>query len=283
MVFDLLFECKENTHVKKKTSTMGLLSGIKKIGKAIGSGIDGIINTAGEIFGRGIGLPGFFFDLIIPWPRKKLRMRILILQNEDGSPMDPTRDLVVEARAAYDLARDIFKREANVKLISYGNLARVEVLDVNPPAAALSPPCNGPHDSFGDAGWFYLANKQYSVSILLLGNGAPISAFVVREIANDTKVGCSPGAFADHLVVSLRGLSITSTDDVGGASRRAANTLAHEIGHSCGLNYMAFKEHSDKKNNLMYPDERHDTGFRGTNLNRLQVAGLRNSRFVTYL
>ncbi len=104
---------------------MGLFSGIKKIGKAIVSGIDSVINTAGELFGRFIGLPGFLFDLIKPWPRKKLRMRILILQKEDGSPLHPTRNLVQEARDAYDLARTILKKEANVKLISYGSLARV--------------------------------------------------------------------------------------------------------------------------------------------------------------
>jgi hypothetical protein len=257
---------------------MGLFSGLKKIGKAIASGIDTIINTAGEILGRFIGLPGFFFDLIIPWPRKKLRMRILILKSEDGSPLHATRDLVQEAREAYDLARTILRREANVKLISYGNLARVEVLDVNPPTSALEPRCRGPFiDAFGEAGTFYLANKQYSISILALGNGAPISAFIVRNIENDTKVGCSSGAFYDHLVVSLDGLRVENSDDVG-QSFRTSTTLAHEIGHSCGLNYMGFKEHSDKKNNLMYKDQ-----SRGTNLNRLQIAGLRNSRFVTYL
>ncbi|PCJ94416.1 MAG: hypothetical protein COA50_11685 [Flavobacteriaceae bacterium] len=257
---------------------MGFFSGIKKIGKAIVSGIDSVINTAGEIIGRVIGLPGFLFDLIVPWPRKKLRMRILILQNEDGSPLDATRNLVLEARAAYDLARAILKREANVKLISYGNLARVEVLNDNPPTAALEPRCRGPFiDSFGEAGFFFLANKQYSISILLLGNGAPISSFIVREIENDEKVGCSSGGFSDYLFVSSRGLTIPSDDDVGPASH-ASTTLAHEIGHSCGLNYMGFSEHSKKKNNLMYKDN-----TRGTRLNRLQKAGLRNSRFVTYL
>lgn len=258
---------------------MGLFSKIKKIGKAIVSGIDSLVNTVGEILGRFIGLPGFFLDLIVPWPRKKLRMRILILPNEDGTPLHATRDLVLEARAAYDLARSILKREANVKLISYGSHSRVEVLDVNPPTAALEPRCRGPFiDSFGEAGWFYLANKQYSVSTLLLGNGAPISAFIVREIENGDNVGCSPGAFSDHLVVSLDGLTVPNNDDVG-QTTTASTTLAHEIGHSCGLNYMGFQEHSDKRNNLMFADQQ----TRGTNLNRLQVAGLRNSRFVTYL
>ena len=108
---------------------IGLFSGIKKIGKAIVSGVDSIINTAGEILGRLIGLPGFLLDLFIPWPRKKLRLRILILNNEDGSPLHATRNIVQEARNAYDLARTILKKEANVKLVSYGSLPRVEVLD----------------------------------------------------------------------------------------------------------------------------------------------------------
>ncbi len=258
---------------------MGFKSFVKKVGKAIGSGLDTIINTIGEIGGRLIGLPGFIFDLFVPWPRKKLRLRILILKDENGDPLSDTRDLVVESRAAYDLARTILRREANVKLISYGNLPRVEVLDVNPPTAALEPRCRGPFiDTWGAANWFYVQWKQYSVSILLLGNGAPISAFIVREIEEGKNVGCSPGAFADHLVVSLAGLSFESNDDVD-VTRVTSTTLAHEIGHSCGLNYMGFQEHSDKKNNLMFATQKE----RGTNLNRLQIAGLRNSRFVTYL
>lgn len=264
---------------------MGFFSGLKKVGKAIVSGVDKIINTFGELLGRVIGIPGFLVDLIKPWPPKKMRMRVLILNNEDGTPQVPPRDLVREARSAYDLAREVLKREANVKLISYGNIPRVEVLDVNPPTAALEPRCRGPFiDFFGEAETFYLAHKQFGISILLLGIGAPISAFVVREIENGDNVGCSPGAFADHCVVSLAGLSFVavSEDDVQpsiGVSTRPTTTLVHELAHSSGLNYMLGSEHSDKENNLLHPSQ----DVRGTKLSKLQVATLRNSRFVTYL
>jgi len=258
---------------------MGLFSGIKKAVKKIASGIDSLINTVGEVLGRIVGIPGFLLDLIVPWPRKKLRMRILILKNEDGSPQSVTRDLVQESRSVYDLARTVLRREANVKLISYGELPRVEELDVVPPTAALEPRCRGPFiDFFGEAAEFYLANKQYSISILFLGNGAPISAFIVREIESGNNVGCSPGGFADHCVVSLDGLSFPGNDDVM-PTRTVSTTLVHELGHSCGLNYMLGSEHSDKESNLMFSDQR----VRGTNLSRLQIATLRNSRFVTYL
>ncbi|MEX2257812.1 MAG: hypothetical protein WD672_03810 [Woeseia sp.] len=258
---------------------MGLFSGLKKVVKKVASAVDSVINTVGEILGRIVGLPGFVLDLFVPWPRKKLRMRILILQDESGGPLSTTRDIVAEARSAYDLARTVLRREANVKLITYGSHPRVEILDALPPKGALEPRCRGPFvDFFGAAGTFYLTHKQYSVSILFLGNGAPVTTFVVREIEGGDKVGCSPGAFADYCTVSIDGLTFPSSDDVG-QTRTVSTTLVHELGHSCGLNYMLGSEHSDDESNLMYSTQK----IRGTEMSRLQVAVLRNSRFVTYL
>ena len=255
----------------------------KKIVKAVGSAVDAIINTTGEFLGRLFGIFGFLVDLIVPWPRKKLRLRVIILSDENGDPLAPGRDILQEVNSAYDLTQNILKDKANIKVVSYGDHPRIEILDKIPPTAALDPPCNGPHDTFSEAGWFYLANKQYSVSILFLGNGAPITVFIVRSVAGGNKVGCSPGAFADTAVVGVDGLSWPGSDDVN-PGRVISNTLAHEIGHSCGIQYMLGAEHTGDEENLMFPKQKPD-GFtqRGTGLTRAQVAIVRNSRFVTYL
>ncbi len=261
---------------------MGWLSKVKKVAKKVGRAVVGTvssaINVAGEIAGRFIGLPSFLLDLFIPWPRKKLRLRILILNDENGDPISPDRDLVRESQDAYKLAKDIFMREANVKIITYGNLDKVEVLDSASPKEALEPRCGDGgvfKDHFGKAGTFFITNKQYSISILLLGNGAPITAFIVRDV--DSAIGCSPGAFADYVTVDLDGLIKDADDDV--VVSTASETLAHELGHSCGLEYMRLREHHPQKSNLMYMN----SDRTGTKLKRYQVALLRNSRFVTYL
>jgi len=257
---------------------MGLWSKVKKVAKKVVSGVKTVLNVLGEIARRLIGLPSFVWDMIIPWPRKRLRVRVLILTNEDGTSLDATRDLEQEASDAYSLAKTILKNSANVKMTTYGTLPRVEILDDHPPRKALEPRCGwgGFKDIFGEAGWFYTKNKQYGISTLFLGNGAPITVFIVRDVLGG-KQGCSNGAVADYVTVDLDGLQVASGDDVGPATA-PSTTMTHELAHACGLNYMLFREHSKKKTNLMYPDN-----TRGTKLNKLQRATLRNSRFVTYL
>ncbi len=254
---------------------MGFWSKVKKAAKAVGRAVVGAVthvaNLGLEIANRFFGLPGFLFDLIVPWPQKKLRLRIKVLVREDGSPLHPTRDLEKECNEAYDLAAKIFKDSANVKLVSYGSLPRVEIMDELPPTEALNPRCDGGafKDHYTKAGLFYIANKQYSVTVLI-GAGAPVTAFIVLDVQG--KRGCSQGPMADYLTVDIAGLLTTSGDDV--IQTIPSSTLAHEIGHACGL------WHHPQKINLMKKSQRDRTN---TLLKRYQKAIFRNSRHVTYL
>lgn len=258
---------------------MGIWSSIKKAAKKVGRAVVGAvsiaINLVGEIFGRAAGFIGFLIDLLIPWPRKRLRLRIMILNNEDGTSLAPSKDLLQEANDIYDYTVKIFKEEANIKVTSYGNLSRVEILDEKPPTEALDLTCGSGAfwDHFKKAGAFFIANKQYSISILALGNGAPITAFVVRNIVDH--FGCSQGAIADYVTINHEYLTVGSDDDV--VTSTPSKAVAHEVGHACGLEYMVFREHHPQKSNLMHPA--HNTNRK---LKRYQIAIMRNSRFVTF-
>ncbi len=260
---------------------MGWGSRIKKVGRAIKGAVSQAVNVIQEVINRATGIIGFIVDLIIPWPRKKLRLSIRILPREDGSGLDDTRDLVQEAEDAYKLAASILKNRANVKLVTYGSLPRVIVLNQHPPTEALFPRCLGSgsfKDHYTKAGSYFIDNLNYSVfNVLTLGAGAPITAFVVldvdRDAAGKRRGGCAQGPQANYVVIDIdSGLRTRAGDDVNPWT--ASVTLAHEICHACGLWHgSAFGD----PRNLMFTNGRTDT-----RLNRLQKAIVRNSRHVTY-
>src|SRR6185436_17924459 len=87
------------------------------------------------------------------------------------------------------------------------------------------------------------------------GYGAPLTVIVVRTIG--TVIGCSLGPLTDYVTIT------------GGSGE---TTLAHELGHACGL------WHDSDVNNILYPSE---TSTR-TQLTGFQRVNFRNSRHVTY-
>ncbi|WP_265521590.1 hypothetical protein [Oerskovia flava] len=102
--------------------------------------------------------------------------------------------------------------------------------------------------------------------------GAPIAVFVVRSVG-DTETGCSAGPLADWVAVE-RGQLAPATPP-GGGGTGWHNTLAHEIGHACGL------MHTDDPTNLLHPQGLQ--GARGDNLSPFQRMIVRSSPHVTYL
>jgi len=110
-----------------------------------------------------------------------------------------------------------------------------------------------------------------SVIVSVLGAGvldrrpAPVFAFVVEGVGN-SDTGCSAGPLADWVVVEPRQVEHP-------AGQPMFNTLAHEVGHACGL------AHTDDITNLLNPIG--NTG-RGDNLSPFQRMIVRNSSHVAF-
>lgn len=204
-----------------------------------------IIRIVVETFHRLIiNLFDTFFGFL-NWPVKKLRIRIVILNDENGKPVVSSTDL--EASIIY--AGISFKKNFNVKLEAH-KATFVQVLQIIPPTEALHVH-GGPaalNDEFRTAGNFFARN--------LSGVLYPVTAFVVKDIKGAS--GCSLGPISDYVTLDPNGAKHPSI-------------LAHELAHACGL------WHLKNRSNLLYPYKDRDDEVEWWQKNIL-----RSSRHVTY-
>ena len=209
-------------------------------------------SVAREAGNRVVALPILAGTLAGRLTEKTLRLRIVILRDEEGNAVASEAD-VEEAVAE---ARRVFEREARVHIAPAGERL-VETLAEPAPPEALEPLCPEGlwRAGFGRAGAYY---RRFSARAGVTGYAAPITTFVVRDVIG--RAGCSLGPLGDFVAIDMGGLK--------GGTRRI---LAHEIGHSCGL------PHSKDTTNLMWPRGP------GERLTTLQAAVLRSSRHVAYL
>lgn len=222
-----------------------------KLSPIVRDGVKGIarvaISIVVEFFHRStINLFDTLFGFL-NWPEKKLRIKIFILLNSDGNA--PTT--AGETGNSVDFAMRCFQKNFNVKLLPHHpEEPFAELLQKIPPSDALYVKCNAGAigEEFKIAGSFFSSN--------LCGPIYPVTAFVVRDIGG--KDGCCIGPVTDYLTLDPNGIRIFTT-------------LAHEIGHSCGL------WHVRKRSNLMWPHR-----DRGDDLKWWQKNLFRGSRHVTY-
>ena len=209
-----------------------------------------------ELASRVVGLPDLLATCAGFRPPKKLRLRVMILRDRDGRPVAGKED-VEEAVAE---ARRVLDREARVELVPVdGRL--IETLEEPAPEGALEFPCSKQglwRADLGRPGEYFRRRRARNARFRLLGYGAPITVFVVRDVVG--KCGCSLGPLGDYVTI-----------DGGGLTGRTRRILAHELGHSCGL------PHSGEEDKLMWPRSP------GERLTRWQQAVFRSSRHVTYL
>jgi hypothetical protein len=217
--------------------------------------VAGSASQAGSILREGVsrvlGLPELVASLA-GWRRaKKLRVRVVILRDEQEQPVVEDADL----RDALEEAQRVLRIEAGVFVVPAGGRF-VDVADAAAPATALDSPCTDSglwRTDLGAAGRYFRARRLRG----RFGRGAPLTVFVVRDVVG--KCGCSLGPLGDYITI-----------DPSGVHSPTRRILAHELGHSCGLRHIGDEE------NLMRPRGP------GERLTRWQRAVLRSSRHVTY-
>lgn len=239
---------------------------VKKVGRAITGAISQTANVVREVANRTIGIPDFILTLFGLYLPKRMLVRAVILRNESTALI--SNEATVQDALYY--ANAIFKEKMNVKILPAGGDA-VQLLDYAAPTAALEPRCGTVGtgawaDDMGVAGEYFRTYLAVHPIRSMTGYGAPITVFIVRSIRGDYK-GCSLGPLEDYVTVDLVGLGDIPDPDV---STPRSRTIAHEIGHACGL------PHAASGSNLMLP------GGTGTDLGKWQKATFRNSRHVTF-
>lgn len=227
---------------------------IKNTAKKIGRGVSGFLGLLGQGIGwiifRFLGIPELIISLLGFKPRKKLRLKVLILHDANHKPVAS----VSEVEALVDDTKRAFRREANIrirKLATSDDL--VSVHTSGSPDYVLTPSCvlRGYKNAFTRVGrWFRKESSTYTVHNAIV-------VFVVPDVRD--KGGC-----------------FLALHSYGYIDRRAFTVnllLAHEIGH--GLDLI---KHRKNPKNLMH----RQGDVRTRKLTRWQRAVIRSSRHVTY-
>ena len=212
-----------------------------------------VASVVKEAANRVAGVPDMALTYAGSRRRKKLRLRVCILRDEEGNPVATATDVepaLAEARRVLALY--------GIELLPAGE-PLVRTIEDPAPQQALDSACaeRSWQADFGPGGAFFRRHAARNTVGTITGSGAPITAFVVRDVLG--RAGCSLGPLVDYVTV-----------DMGALKGRTLRVLAHELGHACGL------PHSDGGENLMLPKRM------GERLASWQVTLFRGSRHVTY-
>ncbi|MFF0991449.1 hypothetical protein [Kocuria nitroreducens] len=257
---------------------------VKSTAKRVWHGIGGLTSIISNIVKNGISKISLLWEIplvYLEWiPEKKLRLRVVILSDENGNPIAP-RDRVESAVA---ITQRIFERELNVKVEGvFGDIVRESA--ERAPSDVLNPPCSsGASDihtqigpMFGEMGAWYRNRIARTPGGTFAGYGTPVTMFVVRDVQGSI-IGCAHLAwFENYGYIEPTALPPSwaptgDVDEVKPYEDFEHATLAHEIGHSCDL------FHRKPKRNLMYSNQSRT----GTSLTKWQKAVARSCTHITY-
>ncbi len=227
-----------------------------------------------------------FFGIMLP---KKLRLRVIILRDEKGEALlldERQSDAQIAAdQARLDAAiqhlRDVFGSQLNTSIVSAGG-EMIRVLDFPAPSEALDVGCGGDAlgESVSEAGRYFREKEASNWHGTIVGYGAPVTVFVVRDV--EGKLGCSLGPLTNYVTVDVEGFEYDDPsppviDDVVVPTPKPPSTLAHEVGHACSLWHPLGWPESGR-GNLMYPD----VEGRGKILELHQRSVARASKHITF-
>lgn len=234
---------------------------VKKVAKKVVNTVKKVVRVVKEVVHRIVGVLDFIGSLLGIRPRKFLRLKVYILTDLKKRPIQTEQ----EVNRWVDETRRILKERMNVELQSADLRAGQSVVAVIPdpaPVEAVFPGCSF-GDAFGDAADYYEDHFTYVHTSTwnfigdAIGYGEPIYAFVVAQIDGGKRNGCAYPWIHNLVLVE---------------QTPRTTTLAHEIGHQCGLTHVSASQ------NLMKPDR----ADMDSKLNRWQISVFRNSRYVTF-
>lgn len=250
----------------------------------LGTLIRWVVNFVTWLVWTIVAIPDFVLGLIGIRPEKKLRVCTVILRDEKGTPTAS----VDYAVALLQLAADLYKRDANVRIVPHGPFQYdsgfagaervgsewVQTATGNADADLLDPPC-GAGGEWGLAGSkFQLlmsANCFFGSWRRLTGYGGPVACLIVRDVPDAW--GCA--------------LWITDYATIDGGQLPPGNqrVLGHEVGHACNLWHFCV---DDDVRNLMGaqtacdPDSTAQPDYFDPRMTNAQVLLVRASKHVTY-
>lgn len=235
---------------------MGFWSRVKSFTRSFVRQVVRIVIEAVQRFNPITAVPNLWMG-VAGWPTRKLRLHVVVLADETGSVIK--KEDVDSWQSLLDSVNYVvttFKAELNVKVVPYTSTF-IEVMKTPAPLSALDVTCDvdGYGAEFGKRGDFFAAHlagwNAFPISLTF-----PVTVFVVRT--STPTHGCSFGPLTDYVTVDPTAISSIST-------------MAHEIGHACGLPHWFASER-----NLMYA--KHTRGSRLTWLQRMIVNSSRHVR-----
>lgn len=223
----------------------------------IGGIIRTILNWVTEIVWRLVGLIDFLASLAGIRPRKKMYFGVIV-PSVDGAPIVPDADI----QRQVDAAIAFYESTCNINLILTG----ICHTSVSPPDEGVTVGCDAGgffHDWWLAGSYFEFAATtcKFTDSFRrVIGLGAEIIVFIVRDVTPANTNGCSFASTHNYVVIEAK-----PTDQ--------AFAAAHEIGHACWL------LHDDDTQNLMNPV----TPPANPTLTNLQIAVVRWSKHCVYV
>jgi hypothetical protein len=235
----------------------------KRVGRAIAGGVSVIRQGLSWLTHRILGIPEFLLSNFgIRFP-KKMRVKVVILRDENGNLVATRADVepVVEE------AKSAFKEKLNVNIVAPPREDGVIVSEIEEqnPSYVLTPKCDEgafKHIFTRVGKWFRSRTTRYSAR-----GGSTV--FVVKDVLGG-KAGCYIGPFADFGYIDPDALRDSSGAPVTGGHKL---TFAHELLHACDLGHR-----ENEPFNFMHPSGEKRTRF----LDDWQIAVARSSPCVRY-